>query len=64
MSNINWKGWRTVGFGLALAVLPNALTYLAGVDWTKVVGPNAAAAIAGAVVIALRAITTTPIGKS
>lgn len=62
MSNL--KGWRTIAIGLAMAIGPAALTYLAGVDWTKLVGPNAAMIIAGAVTVAMRIVTTTPMGKS
>ncbi len=56
------KGWKTVLFGLLLAVAPSALTYLGGLDWTQYVSPNVAAMIAGFLVIALRVVTTTPIG--
>ena len=61
---MNWKGWRTVAFGLAMAIGPSALTYLAGIDWTQLIGPNAAAIVGGIGVIVLRAITTTSLGKS
>lgn len=60
----NLKGWRTVGVGLAVAIAPSALTYLAGVDWTHLVGANAATTIAGAIMIGMRFITTTPPGSS
>jgi hypothetical protein len=56
------KGYRTILAGLAMAILPAGLTYLGGVDWTALVGPNGALAIAGAVTIVMRIITTTPIG--
>ncbi len=56
------KGWKTVVSGVLMAILPAALTYLAGVDWTKFVSPNAAMLIAGIIVVALRAVTNTPIG--
>lgn len=58
------KGWRTIAVGFVMAVGPVALTYLAGLDWTKLVGPNAAFVIAGAITIGLRMITSTPVGKS
>lgn len=58
------KGWKTVGFGLLVAIVPTALTYAAGLDWTKLVGPNAAAIVVGLVTVALRAVTDTPVGKS
>lgn len=55
------KGFRTIAFGLLTALAPVVLTYLAGVDWTAVVGPNLAMMIAGAVTIGLRFITTGPV---
>ena len=65
---MNWdflKGLRTVVIGLALAVVPQATAYLFSVDWTHVAGisPNAAT-ILGLVMVALRAVTTTPVGKA
>lgn len=62
--NINWKGWRTVAYGLAIAIAPSALQYLVGIDWSKLIGPNAALAMAGIGTIILRAVTNTSIGKS
>jgi hypothetical protein len=57
------KGWRTVIFGALMVVGPPMLTYVAGVDWKALgVSPTVSAAI-GAIVIALRAMTTTPIGN-
>ena len=65
---MNWsflKGLRTVAIGLALAIVPQATAYLFSIDWTHVAGisPNAAS-ILGLVMVALRAITTTPLGKA
>jgi len=57
-------GWRTIIVGGVMAVAPSLLTYLGGVDWTKVIGPNGAMALAGAITIAMRIITTTPVGVS
>ena len=54
------KGYRTYVVGFLIAVGPPALTYLAGLDWTKLVGPNAALIVAGLLTIGLRTITTTP----
>lgn len=60
---MNIKGFKTIAFGLVVAIAPAALTYLGGVNWTSVgVSPAVAAAI-GAAIIGLRAVTTTPIGK-
>ena len=57
------KGMRTIGVGILVAVVPAAVTYLIGVDWTQYVGPNAALIISGALTIAMRVVTTTPIFK-
>ena len=56
------QGFKTFSFGLALAVLPQAINYLTKFDFSTVLGlsPNAASAV-GLVVVALRAITSTPI---
>lgn len=59
----NFKGWRTFAIGLVIAVGPATLSYLAGVDWTHLVGPNVALFISGAVMFAMRAITNTPPGQ-
>jgi hypothetical protein len=60
----NIKGFRTFALGLATALAPSALTYIAGYDWTQTVGPNAAMVIAGMVTIGARFFTTTAPGKS
>ena len=57
------KGFRTITVGLALAVLPNALSYLGGIDWTQHVDPSLALTISGVLTIALRCLTTTPVGS-
>ncbi len=57
------KGWRTIAFGLFVAVGPTAMTYLGGVDWTSLgISPPVSAAI-GLVIVGLRAITNTAIGS-
>jgi threonine aldolase len=57
------KGWKTVVFGLVVAVAPAALNYVGGIDWTSLgLSPSAGAAI-GAIIIGLRAITNTSIGS-
>jgi hypothetical protein len=58
------KGWRTIAFGFVVAITPVGLTYLAGIDWTHLVGPNAALAITGIITIGLRLVTNTPVGQS
>lgn len=58
-----FKGWKTILFGLAVAIGPAAVTYLGGVNWTSLgVSPGVAAAI-GVVIIALRAVTNTSVGS-
>lgn len=57
------KGWKTVLFGFLVTVVPPALTYLGGVDWTKLGISPAAGAVIGAIIIGLRAVTNTSIGK-
>jgi hypothetical protein len=58
------QGFKTFAFGAALAVLPQVITYVSNFDFTTTFGlsPNAAS-IVGAAVIALRAVTSTPIFK-
>ncbi len=56
------KGFKTIAFGLTLVVIPPAVTYLGGVDWTTLgLSPTVSAAI-GLVVIGLRAVTNTALG--
>jgi hypothetical protein len=58
------KGFKTVAFGLAVAIIPPAVTYLGGVNWTSLgISPGMSAAI-GVAIVGLRAMTTTAIGKS
>jgi hypothetical protein len=57
------KGLKTVGFGLLMVVGPAALTYLGGIDWASLGISPLTSAIIGAIVIGLRAVTSTPIGK-
>ena len=58
------KGWKTVAFGAVVAIAPAALTYLGGVNWTSLgISPDVAAVI-GAMIVGLRAVTNTPIGKT
>jgi hypothetical protein len=55
-------GFKTFSVGLGLAILPQVAQYLSGFDFVKAFGlsPNAATVV-GLVMIALRAITSTPI---
>jgi hypothetical protein len=54
------SGLKTLLWGLLLAVVVPALTFLGGVDWTQYVSPTIAPMIVGAITIILRAITTGP----
>ncbi len=56
------KGYRTLIFGAAVAVVPPLMTYLGGVDWTSIGISPGAAAVIGAAIIGLRAVTTTALG--
>ncbi len=58
------KGYRTVAFGFLLALLPAGLTYLGGVDWTSLGISASMGAIIGGLVVFLRTITSTPMGKA
>ncbi len=57
------KGYRTYVVGFFVAVGPAAITYLLGLDWTKLIGPNGALLVAGVLTIAMRSVTTTPPGQ-
>ena len=57
------KGWRTFAFGLAVAVVPNAVAYLGNVNWADLgIAPQWSLPI-GLAIIGLRAITTTAFGS-
>ena len=65
---MNWisfeKGTRTLAFGFLVAILPSALNYIGGIDWTSFgISPSAGVFI-GLAVMGLRTITNTPVGKS
>ena len=57
-------GFKTFAFGLAMAVGVPALNYIGAVDFTKLGLSSGSAAIIGAIVIGLRAITSTPMFKA
>ena len=57
------KGYRTLAWGLFLAIVPGALSYLAGVHWADYVSPELAFIITGGITILLRGITDTPLGS-
>jgi hypothetical protein len=56
------KGFRTVLYGLAVAIVPAAFDYIGHVDWTKLgINPVVALFIGGGI-IGLRAVTDTALG--
>lgn len=57
------KGWKTVIFGLLLAIAPAGLSYLAGIDWSHFLSPSFAFFISGVLTLLLRVVTTTAIGR-
>jgi hypothetical protein len=64
--SINWlsigKGFRTVAAGAFVAIGPSLLNYVTGTDWTATLGLSpSTGAILGAAIIALRAVTASPI---
>ena len=61
---MNLTGFRTVIFGVLVAVGPVALNYLGAVDWQTIGLSPGVSAIVGAIIIGLRAITSTPLGVS
>jgi lysozyme len=58
------KGYRTIAVGLMLAIGPAALQYLGAIDWAQLIGPTGAFFASGLIAIAMRAVTTTPVGRS
>lgn len=56
------QGYRTIGVGLVMALLPTALQYLGGVSWEQYVPPQYVPVISGIIMIAMRFVTTTPVG--
>lgn len=57
-------GYRTLIFGLLVAIGPAGLMYLAGIDWTHYVNPVLAPFVVGGITMLLRYLTTTPIGTA
>lgn len=57
------KGFKTVLIGAGLAILPTLTDYAAGVDWSFL-GAKGGMFVGGVVMILLRMVTTTPMGKA
>lgn len=58
------KGWRTLALNGAIAVGTAGLSWAAGVDWTSYVSPTGAVVLTSLLNMGLRAVTSTPVGKS
>ncbi len=59
---MKFDGFKTVAYGLAVAILPAAIQYIGSIDVASVFGLSpAAGAIVGAGILALRAVTNSPI---
>lgn len=56
------KGFKTIAIGAAMVVLPPLLSYLAAINWSDYVSSQVAMMISGMIMIALRIVTTTPVG--
>ena len=55
------KGFKTVIFGSAVAIVPAALQYLMGIDWTTLVSPVWAPVVIGTLTVLLRLVTDSPV---
>lgn len=56
-----WYASKMMLLGLATAVGPAALQYLAGVDWTRFGVSPAAGVILGVAIMGLRGMTSSPV---
>lgn len=57
------KGYRTLAFNAGIVAGTALLHFGASVDWSQYVSPSTAVMLAGAANIALRLVTTTPVGE-
>lgn len=57
-------GYKTLIWNAVLVMLGAVLPYLEGVEWTQYVSPSVAVIVVAVVNVALRLVTTTPIGKA
>lgn len=58
------KGYRTLALNGALVVATALLGWVAGIDWTAYVSPSVALIVTGAANLALRFVTSTPVGRA
>lgn len=54
----------TVWTGILMGLVPVLLQYLAGIDWTQILPAEYAGVVAGAIMIAMRFATSTPLGRA
>ncbi len=59
-----FKGWRTFAFGLLVAIVPVILAALQQIDWNNSGLPAWAISLIGVIIMILRYVTTSPIGKA
>lgn len=57
---MKFEGMKTFAFGLAVAILPAVLDYIGGVDMTAFGLSPAIAGMIGTAIVALRAVTRSP----
>lgn len=57
------KGYRTLALNGALVAGAALLQWAAGVDWSQYVSPTVAVIVAGGINIAMRFVTTGPVGQ-
>lgn len=55
---------KTVWTGILMGLVPVLLQYLAGIDWTQILPAEYAGVTAGAIMIAMRFVTSTPLGRT
>lgn len=56
------KGYRTLALNGLIVAIGALLPWVAGIDWTLYVSPEAAALIVGAANIGMRLLTTSAVG--
>lgn len=59
-----FKGWKTLSFGLLVTVLPVILSFLGSVDWNNSGLPAWGISLIGIIILLLRSVTSTAIGKT
>jgi len=55
---------KTVWTGILMGLVPVLLQYLAGIDWTQILPAEYAGVTVGAIMIAMRFVTSTPLGRT